>query len=495
MQNKIVKKGIGSDVFPSGSFITNLALELARRMIRNGEKINFLIEEVRERFKDIKDSDIYALLSELQKLGFDVTPNEWIYLTPVEYRTAMLKKLNIVKNAKVYGSRFEDIMEAIKDTKEELKVCTDWLKDNADARRLNPQTYYIYYDKKLTLEKKLEDLKKALQLSKAAKLYDRTYAGGVLPLKPLSLVVDDKVSFILLDNQNQLIKSAAENLESKSSIDQEKESEEFPIPLSRLFEKLGTMKALKPFWGDFKNNYGEIYDDPERISEAINDLLDYIDRTKDEKNLTSKQVNEAYKIIEDFINQQAEKGIQLDTKIKEYVDHSMDTEEDDEPIESISEFSKSNIEELAGSEIGGNPPETKGELAVTTSSNKRVILGNMDSDIAKALQYLNKINDLLLDIRTGSSIPKTVHVDKAIDSLQSSLRDIKNYIERELPYNSEIERKAARTVLSNIMKKLSVLIDLYTDKSGMDEVMKYISSSDFLKTIKISKLLLDTLGE
>jgi len=495
MQNRIVRQGIGSDVFPSGTFIANLALELARRMIRNGERIPLLIEEVKERFKDIKDSDIYALLSELQKLGFDVTPNEWLYLTPVEYRAAALKKLNILKNAKIYGSRYEDILAAIKETKEELKQCIAWLEENEDAKRLNPQTYYSHYDYKINLEKKYDDLQKALHLSKAAKLYDRTYMGGTSPLYPINLVIDDKVSFILFDNKKQLIKSAAEDLQTKSTL--EDYEEEVSIPLVRAFEKLGDMEALKPFWADFRNNYGEIYDDPERISEAINDLLEYIDRVKEEKDLSPKQINEAYKIIEDFVEQQEKKGIKLNTNVKQYVDFGMETTEDDEPIEGSteSEIPEHGIGESSTSEVGGNPPKTEGQLAVTTSDKSKIVIGSFDKEIAKSLQYIDKINSILSSVRVSSNIPKTIHVDKAIDSLQSSLKDIKNYIERELPYNSEIERKAARTVLSNIMKKLSVLVDLYTDNSGSDELMKYIVSSDFLKTIKSAKILLVTIGE
>jgi len=504
MQEKIIKQGIGSDVFPSGTFIANLAIELARRMIRNGERISHLIDEVKERYKNITDQDIYALLSELQKLGFDVTPNEWLYLTPVEYRAAMLKNLNIVKNAKIYGSRYEDIITAIKETKEELKVCNEWLEENSDARRLNPQTYYSYYEMRENLEKKLEDLQKALQLSKAAKVYDRTYAGGVVPLRPLNLVIDDKVSFISFDDKNQLIKSAAEDLQDKSSVEEAKQQEKVDIPLVRAFEKLGDMEALKPFWWDFKKNFGEIYDDPDRIAEAIDELLDYIDRTKSEKDMSPEEVNEAYEVINDFIEQQAKKGIKLETKINEYLDTSIDTsdeDEDEEPINaresgSAAEESPINIGESIGSDIGGNAPKSEGQLAVTTSNKNSIVIGSyLDKDVAKSLQYINKINEILSNVRASTSIPKTAHVDKAIDNLQGSLKDIKNYIETELPFNSDVERKAARTVLSNIMKKLSVLIDLYTDEKGSDELMKYIASSDFLKTIKSAKILLTTIGE
>ena len=119
-ENKITKQGL-SKVTPTGNFVANLAIEFARRVIRNQEKVVNLLAEAQERFPKMKPEDIYTLLGELQQLGIDCTPNEWLYFTPVEYRTAALQNSGLVKNAKIYGSRHEDILAAITEKKSDLK--------------------------------------------------------------------------------------------------------------------------------------------------------------------------------------------------------------------------------------------------------------------------------------------------------------------------------------------------------------------------------------
>jgi len=504
--NKVIKQGIGRQVTPAGDFVNHIVIELARRIIRGGEKVVHLMEEVKERFPDVTPKELYTIMGELQQLGFDVTINEFLYFTPVENRVAALKESGIFKSAKIYGSRYEDILEALKEAKSHLKDIQAWIKDHADCKRLSPQEYYSKSDMVPTIEQEIDQLNESLKLSKASVLYDKTYGGGVKPLMPLGISVEDNVYFICRTADNMITKSVTADLMVKSAFDEMVgEMEQEPeLPLHAAFDKLGSKESLKPFWSDWKVKFGDVYDSPERIAKAIDDLLAFIQNQAQLKQMDEKEIDLAYEELDQFIKQVAAKGVNLQTRIAEYKAPKGEFGGDDKVQlggpESKSDTPDPEIQPTAtgfmpsAGPVGGMPPAGEGNFTPVTTTNQSAMKTAADTQTAGAIMFLDKIAKLLSEVKASVTIPKTAHVDAAIDSLQGTLREIKNYVETELPHNNETERKAAHTVLSNIMKRLAALVDIYSSQKGDVELMKYLVSSNILKTLKTSKILLTTLG-
>lgn len=496
MQNKTVKVGVGVDVQPVGNFLSNLVFEAARRMVRNAERIDMLIEEFIKRFK-LSPTDVYTLMSELQKLGFDVTPNEWLYFTPVENRVAFLQ--TFVKNAKVYGSRYEDIMVAIEDMNNEIIITKQWLKQNEDARQLNPQSYIPYYQKLQVLENNKKKLEETKKLALASTVYDTNYKSGLAPMTLLNIAVGDDVYAICKTAENAIAQSPISDISTQSTLDETKEvdsdDQTQAISLSKAYENLKQDDALKPFFNAFTNLQGSDFNTPEVIAENLNALLDYIDKAKSGKTADEEEVNDAFKAIKTFVDARQAEGIELKTRVGEYIDESI-THELPEDADAIN---KEQTGEFAPEATpGGIPPvaQDQGAMPKTVTMNSILPLKMAgDKDVAKAMLFIDKIARLLDSVQQSTSIPKTAHVDVAIKSIQGSLVNIKNYMQENLPYNSPEEKRAALIVLSNINKKLSSLIDIYTEAKSEDEFMKYIAASDFMSVLKTTNTLLTTLGE
>ena len=361
------KAAANSKVIPAGDFVSNIAVELAKRMIRGSERITLLLDEVKERFPDTTSEQIYAIMSELQMMGFDVTPNDWLYYTPVEYRASALKSLGLFRNAKVHGSRYEDIMEALKEAKAQLKDVQDWLKDNDSCKRLSPSEYYSKYDQVHVVENEIEQLNQALKLSKASVLYDQTYGAGMKPLLPLGIAIEGNVSFICRTADNILVTSPASDLMIKSALDTMNADmdAEPDLPLHAAFEKLAEKESLQPFWSDWKSQFGEIYDSPESISEAINDFLGYIQKSAPLKQMDSKAIDMAYEELDEFIKQTTAKGVQLETKINEFKAPKDEFSEEQKVNiggqESMSDSPNPEISQSGfvpeGGPVGGNPQQ------------------------------------------------------------------------------------------------------------------------------------------
>jgi hypothetical protein len=219
--------------------------------------------------------------------------------------------------------------------------------------------------------------------------------------------------------------------------------------------------------------------------------------------MDSKAIDMAYEELDEFIKQTGAKGVQLNTKIAEFKAPKDEFSEEQKVNiggqESMSDSPNPEISQSGfvpeGGPVGGLPPSGEGKFTPVSTDSKVPVVTGSDTETANALMFIDKIAKLLTDVKSSVKIPKTAHVDQALDSLQGTLREIKNYVEMELPHNSVTEKKAARTVLSNIMKRLSALFDIYSDVKGDEELMKYIASSNILKTLKIAKTLLITIGE
>jgi hypothetical protein len=240
----------------------------------------------------------------------------------------------------------------------------------------------------------------------------------------------------------------------------------------------------------------------EVIESNINGLLETIDSMAPSKELSEggmnddEELNSAYMAINNFIEARKAEGIELNTRINEYLDKSIQPDENAPVIgedgmgigDQVGQFSPDNTP-------GGVPPIEPTGVAKQMAYNGVVKIASTQDHIVNAVMFIDKINGLLNDIQTGNVIPKTVHANTAIASIQSSLSHLKHYVQEELPYNTDAEKKAAVVVLSNINKKLSSLIDTYTDTPSETELMKYVVTSDLLATLKRAKVLLATIGE
>jgi len=519
-KNKEVKTAATSKVVPAGGFVNSLVLEFVRRMIRNGERIANLMDEVKERFPNAGPEDCYALLSELQQLGFDCTPSDWLFATPVEYRAAALKNLSMFKSAAIHGSRYEDISELIKAKEAGVKECQAWLKENEKLQKTSPQTYFAKRDQTAVLEDEIAQLKELLKVSKASVVYDRTHLGGVSPLTPLNVIVSNGVHLLVKTAAGDLAISNPEDISGESAMTEAKElspTEVTGLQLDELYvQELSDNKALEPFYGKYMETQSP-HDTLDTMTNLINGFVDFIERekeTKDPEQMTPEQVNQAYEALAGFVHsantklaeRYGENGPKLTTKVDSHYKEELANKPDEQKVDIGESKGDINVPPGAGTPIDesdimgganiGNKPPSADDIGVSAASRAAVKTSETkDTEIAAVMQYLDKIARLLTDVKASSTIPKTAHVDAAIENLQGSITDIRHFVQESLPYQTSTERLAARTVLSNIMKKLASLIDIYSGKSGQQEVIKYLMASDFLKVVKTAKILLTTLGD
>lgn len=501
MSDKQIKTA--ADVIPRGDLISSLLMEAARRITRNGEKIQYLMEEFIPRFK-LDPQQVYGLLSELQRMGFDPTPNEWLFFTPVENRTAMLS--TIVKNAKMYGSRHEDMMEALKDVAISIREVKKWLADNANLQKLSPQSYMAKREELMRLERCKKDLEVSKKLTASTLVYDPNYKSGQAALTIMNFAVGDKVYAILKAGNDDIVQSPVSDLQEETPVAGAMKDDDIKtqtISLKKSFDNLKEDAALKPFYDKFSEMQQSDFDSPQVVEKNIDALLNTIDDMAQLKTVTDQEKNDAYKAVKNFVEAREQEGIKLNTKVNEYVDDSI------QPSEGFT------IDEAAGTggdvvdkEQGGDfspentpgniPPATENVATKMMSSGlgvKTAAATESEMEIATALKFVEKISRMLGEVQKSASIPKTAHVDSAIGVLQSSLSDIKNYISSEWPHNSPAEKKAAIIILSNINKKLSSLVDLYTGSDGEQELMKYVVSSDFIRILRTAKIMLTTIGD
>ena len=502
MSEKMVKQSGQYKVSPVGSFIGNLVIEISRRVIRNGERLSYLLDEVKNRFK-ISPEDMYTLVSELEQLGISILPNEWLYFTPVEQRKAVLQGL--IKTAKVHGSRYEDVLAFEEQIKADIQEVKKWIKENGEhCQKFNPQTFYDKMDKLAKLENKLKDVEVAKKLTASTALYNKDYKAGNSPMLLMAFAeYNDGISAILKTADSDIASAPVNELEEKSTVESatEVEPEAQKISLSQAFENLKKDEALKPFFAQFQGTSMSEFDTKEVIESNINGLLETIDNMAPSKELSEgginddEELNSAYKAIQNFIEARKAEGIELNTRINDYIDNSIQPDENAPVIgedgmgigDQVGQFSPDNTP-------GGVPPTTDAGIPKQMAYNGHVKTANVQDHIVNAVMFIDKINGLLNDIQTGNVIPKTVHANTAIASIQGSLSNLKHYVQEELPYNTDAEKRAAVVVLSNINKKLSSLIDTYTDTPSETELMKYVVTSDLLTTLKRAKVLLATIG-
>ena len=497
-------KKANTRVVPVGSFISNLVVEVARRVIRNGERVANIIEELQERFKELTPENIYTLLGELQQMGIDCTPNDWLFFTPVENRTAILSTM--VKHAKMYGSRHEDLVQAEEDVKSAIREVKKWLADNEQLKKLSPQEYMHKSDLLRRLERCKKELEESKKLIKATLLYNPNYKSGQAALTILNFAVSDKVYAILKSGEDDIIQSPINELQQSSAVEAAVADDDIQtqtISLKKAFDNLKEDAALKPFYAKFRELQQSDFDSPNVVEKNIDALLDTINDMSSLKTVTDQEKNDAFKAIKNFVEARKKEGIELQTKVDEFVDDSIQPSEgftlDEDGGSAGATPGKEQMGDFSPENTPGNiPPSTDAIPSKQFNSSlllKTAAASQNETEIATALKFLERISRILGDVQKSASIPKTAHVDRAIDALQGNLADIKQYIQSSWSYNSEAEKKAAIIVLSNINKKLSSLVDLYTSLDGEQELTKYIVSSDFVRTMRTAKILLTTIGD
>lgn len=439
------KTGTGPKVTPTGDFISNIILEFARRIIRNGERIAFLMEELDERFGKQDAKTYYTILGELQQLGIDVSPNEWIFYTPIEYRAELLSKY-LIRTGKTYGSRSEDIDECIAHCLEAQKNNNAWLKENEAARRLSPQTYYQHDTLAKGLTHKLETLKKLKNISASAVLYSKSDVLNT-PLTLLGINVGDtNVWGILRTASGDIVKENADNLSvdsNKKELMQPDETED-----DMLFSEFKSLALsgdpLKSLFNMFDEAEQAYPKSKEMMASYLEDFGKYIDENREGFTFSPEEITDALNQITAFA-----------------ADHKLTT--------GLDKYKDSTIE-------------------VAARAN------NLDVKLADTITFFDHITDLINTLRTAGDIPKTGDSDKALNELSASLGEVKFYVKEQLQNESPAQKEAAYVVLRNIANNLQ---DIETSYRGMgaQEYLPYIVSSLIKSVVKKGKTMLNTLGD
>src|SRR5271157_975476 len=398
MSEKQIKKEATTRVVPIGDFISNIVVEFVKRIIRNGERLQYLMEEFNERFPKATTEEKYSLLSALQQMGIDCTPNDWIFFTPVEYRKSYLNSL--VKNAKMYGSRHEDIMQAEEDVDMVIRETKKWLSDNEETRQRSPQQWTA----KRQLLERLEICKKEMAVAKkiinSSLVYDVNYKGGNKALSIMNFAVSDHVYAILKSGESDIVQSPVADLSPNSAVSDAVKDDDMQtqtISLKKSFDNLKDDVALKPFYAKFKEMQHSDFDSPEVVEKNINALIETIDQMSELKTVTDQEKNDAYKAIKNFIDARKEEGIELKTEIDQYVDNSIQAGEafpldkenagggnDLTPKEQQGDFSPENTP-------GNVPPNTEPFTAKTFESMfdiKTAAATKNETEVATALKFI-----------------------------------------------------------------------------------------------------------
>lgn len=478
-------------VTPVGDFIANLVLELARRIVRNGEKINYLMEEVKERFPDITEQQTYTLLAELQKLGFDVSPNEWLFYTPIENRAEVLNKY-IVKRGVSYSSRLEDINECIKYKKEKLKEIKSWLSENKDAERLSPQTFYRYKEMEKYYEDRLKELQNMIKLIKSSSVvYVR---GSNVPYTFIGINEDGKIYGVLQNASGMIIKAEVDEISTKSDkeefLDIDEKSNETGLSLIKEFEQLvKSGDPLKTFMNTFSRNTKP--STRKGFEEYIEDFLQHIDNEEEgyieSKTFTPDQINDAFKKIKEFVKQ---KKLNVDVDI--YIDKSLDYKKEEtekigpDKVEGMGSSTPESLPSKEESLPAANAPAIEEGVPKAAASK-------LDIKIADSLSFLNRIENMINEIKTANTFNRTAELDASLSDLSEKIKDIKFYIKEELKYAPAQEKEAAYVVLAHIVYDLNKIKKQY-EGLNTEPTVAYIASMMLTNRIKKAKQLLNTIN-
>jgi len=475
------KEAAGQGGTSTSSSISALIEEAVKRLIKGQESFEMIMEDWSNRFPKMTDREKYEVMGGLTNLGFDITPSEWIFYTPPEYRTAMISS-QFLKRGKTYGSRYEDVQEAIKKLKEDIKECDQWLKENPDASRMNPQTFRDKSSKHSAMVSRLEELNEVLKVTKSASVYSKNDPLG-RAMTILGVNVHDAITVVATDKDNNLIFLAADEL-SDTSLKSEilDEDSEEPLDLNRSFEMLvKSGDPLQTFFATYDVVNGDVPIEKENLETYIKDFLTHIESEKNLYDFKPEEVNDAFKKLADFVE---EKGLNVD--VSQYIDSSIVAPEGEEVAP----------DEDLGEEVGDMEPTREPEESMQTESINppvREAATKAEIKIADTVRYMNNIQDILKRLKTAVDLPKTAAADQAIDSLSESIDEVQFYIKEELPNEPNVNKEAAYVFLRNITNKLKDVEAAYKSIDKGSE-MPYIVAKSLVNDIKKAKLMLNSLG-
>lgn len=453
-----MKKEAIEFVIPLENLLTNLAIEFAKRMHRNGESLASLMDEAKKRFPKLTLEDQYNILCQLETLGFEIDPEFWLLFSTNNKKAEVLQK--IIKKGKSYGSRYEDFEILLQNNKEYLKKIEDWLKENEQASKFNPTIYQHYKSLKETIQQKIKDLEKLRELSKKARLYLEDF-DGAYNIIGINEDENQKVYGILY-NGIQVIKAAVDEIKTDEDEMMEKElDKKFKEPDISLYRKveqfLRSGDPLKTFFNSFNEGYEP--STKEGVEDFLRDFLYHINNEREmyesSNTFTPKQINDALKKLRDFVKIE---GLNVD--VDPFIDKSLDGSEEEKL--DISKLDKNENKE------------------VKTSSDK------LDKKIADALSFLNKIEDILNSFQKDEKLENKEIYD-LIEDLQKKIKDIKFNLKESLSIEGDIEKEAAYVVLAHIVK------DLQRFKEEYDLLTKYDNFDTIDVKISLANRLLNKL--
>ena len=441
MNNRLERKAIGTPVSISGDLITNIIDELGRRMISGGERLDFLMGEVIERFK-FNDREIYTLRAELNKQGYQLDINDEVWYVPIERRS----NLRGIKVAKAYGSRTDDIASAIAMTKADIKDEEKWLKENSNARYLTPQTFYTHHGLCESLCNRLKDLEAANKILS----FKQVFANLVDDIHPVTVLGFEEIG----GNLYTIVKTADDTKVAVPPTDIQPEGNLSQGIADTNTDTAAVDNSTKEFKLDFsglkdKNNIQEVKD---ILSKSGNELVLSLAEATSE----AKPENMIVTIISGIENSDSIEG---DIK--------------DKILEELHKFE----DYLKASDIKG--------------TIKYADFRFPEKSLASSLMTFERIGNVLGKLTAHECVVGDPKVAQSLIDLSAIVKRAQDYIRITLPTADPIYKQAAAVILKNIANTLENINLEISDTSKISETQtNYLIATLTPRLQKIANMFL-----
>lgn len=460
----MLKKAEGMQVTLSGDAINGMADIIGRRMVTQGERSCYLIDEATSEFK-LNDLDVYLLKAELTNRGFQIEINEEIWGKPIERRTSLG---GITKIAKVYGSRFEDVAMAVANIKQDIKELKSWIKENECERYKNPQTYYTKAGMLESSEVRLKDLEGALKIVKSPESY-----------------------VTRLDMENPVTVLGFEQLDTLYAIVKTADGKTAPVMPNEI---TNTNEMAKDEEEDIAPNTEVGYGtglNPVEKTEAVPGLGE----AKAEKKLTSDAF-EAKDPIQSAIKMVEETGNQLLIDAFKAVD----------TVESPTALFEAAIENLKKADTEDNSKREDLISQVKDVANKLGFTLNAsqlpgrfkyadfrfpEKTIASSLMTFERMSTTIKSLIGHNVLKGNVKLADSLRNLDTVVNRASEYVKGKLKYSDPIEKEAAAILLKKIANSLDGIKKDLDEVSAIPEANRgYIIASFEPKIAKVANMLL-----
>lgn len=452
----------------SNGRVSQLLEEAARRLIKGQECFSAVMDDFVKRMPDLQDCEISSLMAELTEQGFDITPNEWIFYTPVEYRAAMIST-QFLRHGKAVGSREEDIKGLIKKLKDDLKTYQEWFKEYPNAATMHPQRYRDMTSKSTATEQQLKELEAVLKHVKSGSvLYSKADASNT-PFRLIGIHIDEALNVVAHGANGLVVKMAVDELTDKpNSQDTLGEDNDADIPLRVSFEAL--VKAGDPldtFYKTFLLQHGDAPEEKENLGKFISSFVAHIDTEKDMYEFSPEEINDAMNKLSEFSKAN---GIAADAE--QYINPTIMAEE------------KSGPGDLPSNEEANDPtvPPADDGAAMRSAATKHEI------KIADTVQCFDRVQNIISRIRNSVNLPRTAGADEALEDLTASLDSIRFFVREELVDETSTVKEAAYIVFRNLANELESVEKIYNNM-GDDTVMGDVVLAALKKIVKSAKTM------